>query len=74
MVRQTAEGLDPGAVPEPAKREDGLVTACQLPAPGRGAAEAALAGQEPGQVANQSRGVTSVSVIPGKIGADPANH
>jgi hypothetical protein len=51
-----AEGLDPGAVAEPAQREKCLVTARELPAAGWGAAVAALGGEQPGQVAKQFRG------------------
>jgi hypothetical protein len=51
-----AEGVDPGPVAEPAQRENRLVTAGELPAPGRGGAAAALGGQQPRQVAKQFRG------------------
>jgi hypothetical protein len=57
----TAEGLDVGAVPEPAQRENRLVTAGQLPAPGRGAPAAPLGGQQPRQVAKQFRGTSSMA-------------
>jgi hypothetical protein len=50
-----AQLLDAGPVLEPPQREDRLVTAGQPPAPRRGAPQAPLGGQQPGQVAKQLR-------------------
>ncbi len=63
----TAEGIDPGPVPEPAQREDCLVTAGQPPAPGRGAPEAPLGGEQPGKVAEQFRGDVEHGTIGGHV-------
>jgi hypothetical protein len=55
-VQGLAQARGLRAVAEPAQREECLVTASELPAPGRGAPAAALGGQQPGQAAKQFRG------------------
>ena len=50
------EPAGPGPVAEPAQREERLAPSGELPAAGRGAAAAALGGEQPGQAAKQFRG------------------
>lgn len=69
-VGVTAERLDPGAVPELALHENGLLTPGQLPGPDRGAATAPLGGRQSGQVAKQfpaddEHGTTGIKLSPG---------
>ena len=57
----TAESFGPGSVAEPAQRQDGLPTAGELPAPGRGAAPAPLGGKQSDQIASSSAGTSSMA-------------